>query len=150
MKRLDELLEANRDKDGIVHFNRNASGCPHCGAVEVKTSEVDGVVRSVFYHAGAECCVKRIGDQLGWRQGELDTLDRELKAAHARVEQLRDAAEHAMSKNDANKFAAQAEKARASMPQVERAIAEKAKAINVEIQGLQRRRAELSRKEAAA
>lgn len=142
MKSLPDLLEGQRDADGIVHFNKNASGCPHCGAVEVKTSEVDGVIRSVFYHAGAECCMDRIADQLRWRQGELDELDRKLKAAHARVEQLRDASENAMSGGDAKKFAAQAEKARASMPNVERNLALKAKDINTEIQGLQRRREE--------
>lgn len=149
MTALDKLLEANRDKDGIVHFNQNASGCPHCGAVEAKTFEVDGEVRSVFYHAGAECCTKRIADQLRWRQVELDNLDRELKAAHARVEQYRDAAENSLSKADENRFTRQAERARASMPRVEAEIAEKAQDINHEIQGLQRRRAHLTKKELA-
>jgi len=149
VKRLDQLLEANKDADGVTHFNRNASGCPHCGAVEAKTSEQNGAVASVFYHAGAECCTKRIGDQLRWRQGELDSLDRDLKMAHARVDQYRDAAENALSKADANRFTQQADRARASMPRVEREIAEKAQDINVEIQGLQRRRAHLAKKEAA-
>lgn len=149
MQAIQTLMGGRKDEHGVLHVNENARGCPYCGTVEVKAYEVDGETRAAFYHAGAECCARRVTDQVRWRQQEIDTLEKELSDRQNAIRELRDNAEHALSRADAQRFSAQAEKASRNMEHVERAIAEKVKRIAGEMAGLQRRRAQLAREEVA-
>lgn len=143
MRSVAELMGAEKDADGIAHFVPNARGCPHCGAVEVKSYEPDGIVKAVFYHAGAECCFERLQQQVTWRQGELNKLRADLEHRRAQVDEYRRSSNDALSKQDAQRFAAMAAKAERNMETVEAAIGEKMKGIGEELSRLRRRRDEL-------
>ena len=146
---LQAVLTEDRDANGVLHINRKARGCPHCGTIEIKTHDVDGETRVALYHAGAECCTQRVTDQLRWRQTEIDTLERELSDRKRAIDDMREAAEEAASRAESLRIATKAERAAKNMPHVERAISEKVRTIANEMAGLQRRRAQLAREEVA-
>ncbi len=56
------------DKHGVYHINQNTPGCPHCNHIDVK---FDPTGKIALWHPGAECCQKRIQDQIRWRRTEI-------------------------------------------------------------------------------
>jgi len=142
MQHAAELLGTPND-DGILQVaDETTRGCPHCGAVEVH-SAANG--KFVWWHAGSECCTDRLTDQVNWRQAEVASLEEELRTIQARPGELRQNAEYALSRGEAERYTKQAERAERRMQDVERAFQDRIQAVLLEQAELKRKRAKLTR-----
>jgi hypothetical protein len=65
MRAIADTLNAERDKDGVLHINPHAPGCRYCGRADIKYSR-DG--RTALHHPGTECCAKAIERLLNARK----------------------------------------------------------------------------------
>lgn len=149
MNSIADLLGAEVDQDGVRHILPNARGCPHCGSTDAKTYEVDGEVRAVIYHAAAECCTRRLDDQVRWREQELANLEARLKECYDTIRQLEAAAEESYGQQKAS-LHQKAEKARAGMQHREDAMRERMKEILAERTSLAKKRGWMRQKEQGA
>ena len=146
MKAVAELLGGEVDEKGVRHIHPDARGCPYCGSTDAKTYDVDGETRAVFYHAAAECCVRRLDDQVRWRDQELRTLEAQLEEAYDRIRQLESSAEESYGQTKAA-LHRQAEKARDGMRFREDAVRTRMNAIVEERTSLAKKRGWMRKKE---
>lgn len=149
MKAVSDLLGANIDADGIAHVNQGARGCPYCGSTDAKTYEKDGIVRAVFYHAAAECCVRRLDDQVRWRDREAEQLQERLDESHEAMNQLARDADEAYG-NQKVALEKKLERARNGMKYREKAIKDRMDVVFDERAALVKKRGWMQRKEGAA
>jgi len=141
MQHASELLGTPND-DGILQVaDENTRGCPHCGAVEVHTAE-NG--KFIWWHAGSECCGDRLTDQVNWRQAEAASLEEELRTIQARPGELRQNAEYALSRGEAERLNRQADRAERRMGDIERSFQARIQAVLLEQAELKRKRAKLA------
>ncbi len=91
MKRAFTVLEPaeNRDDDGRLILGDPTKGCRHCGDIGIKVAENDQLV---LYHPGVECCARAVADQLRFRRGDIDELQKEITAKEKALELIRDEA----------------------------------------------------------
>lgn len=88
MKQAGAVLEArgSYDEAGRLVLGDPSKGCRHCGAVAVKEA-ANG--KALVWHPAVECCLAAVDDQIRFREGDLDTLQKAITAKEQQLELLR-------------------------------------------------------------
>lgn len=88
MKQVAAVLDSpeTRDEAGRLVLGDPSKGCRHCGAVAVKEA-ANG--KAIIWHPAVECCADAVNDQIRFREGDLETLQKAITAKEQQLELLR-------------------------------------------------------------
>jgi len=93
-----EVMQANTDRDGMIHIGDANRGCWNCGTVEMKYA---GNGRLVLHHPGTECCAPAIKRLIELNRKELERHRNDAREFQQAIEEMDVKAERNVGKDAA-------------------------------------------------